>query len=162
MGLAVTGSSYIVEVKMPESNSEELQRDFMFKWKMVEFSKGTWILIHKDFIRWAGLSWPGAHRNPPKNMSRQVMVVLSPVPQGKEHFQQPHVLWKVVQCPDMSNSMGFQQDKQDRGTFFTVSKKKAKFMTILAFQEYSFPSPEPAFEGACHLHWSFPNSKHLC
>lgn len=64
MGLAVTGSSYIVEIKMPESNPGELQRDFMFKWKTVEFSKGTWILIHKDFIPWAVLSWPGAPKNP--------------------------------------------------------------------------------------------------
>lgn len=48
----------------------------------------------------------------------------------------------------MSSSMGCQQDKQDGDTFCTLNKKKAKFMTILAFQEYSSLSPELALERA--------------
>jgi len=89
MGLAVKGSSYITEIKMLQSNPGELQRDFMFKRKTVELSKITWILFHKDLSLCTVLSEPETPRNPPKNMSSQVMLVLSPALQGKEHLQQP-------------------------------------------------------------------------
>lgn len=146
MGLAVTGSSYIIEIKMPESTRGELQRDFMFKWKMVEFSRAPWILIHKDFIPRAVVSWPGAPRDPPENMSRQVGCAL-PCSSGKGALP---AVTLALQSRSVSRHVQFHGAGQAgwRHILHLEQKIKARFMTILAFQEHSFPSPELALERA--------------
>lgn len=42
----------------------------------------------------------------------------------KGAFTAAPLLWKIVQCPDMSNAMVCHQSKQDGGTFCTLSKEK--------------------------------------
>lgn len=132
MGLAVTGSSYIIEIKMPESNPGE-------------FAKRVHVQMENGGIQYSAMD---SHSQRFHIMSGSLMARGIQEP-SREHEQTSwlcsHVFLrerssssspihseKQVQCPDMSSSMV--QDKQDGGTFCTLSKK-AKFMTILAFQE---------------------------